>query len=339
MLAVVGIFCLQIAICFQSASADGLGRNFLFPSGIEPSEPYSDDIQYSNIQMPGVITHKNDTYLCTAYALNTEDTNFLVGFDPIAHMHGVHHVLLFGCDGPGSDELVWNCGEMTRHRGESEEEEARAPTCTEQPNILYAWAHDAPKLDLPEGVAFRVGGETKNKYLVLQVHYMHETKKEDFSGVRVASTPIPQPKTAATLLVVTGGEIAPKSTEAACVVDEQVAMHPFAFRVHTHRHGKSVGGWVVKENPTTGVDQWTLLGSRDPQLPQLFEDVKNKSIVAARCDIKNEENRKIQIGPTGEDEMCNFYLMYWVDGDDVLTNNVCFSPGSPQYHWSSQVDF
>lgn len=28
---------------------------------------------------------------------------------------------------------------------------AKAPVCKNQPNILYAWAHDAPKLDIPKG--------------------------------------------------------------------------------------------------------------------------------------------------------------------------------------------
>jgi len=274
-----------------------------------------------------------------------EDTNYLVGFNPIEDLDGVHHVLLFGCEAPGSEEQVWNCGEMSHsHGGNSQSEERRAPTCTSQPNILYAWAHNAPKLELPQGVGFRVGGNTKNNYLVLQVHYMHKANKEDFSGVKVASTIQPQPRTAATLLVVTGGEIQPKSTEqleAACVVDEPVVMHPFAFRTHTHRHGKMVDGWVVRDNIVNGQDnmEWTKLGQRDPQLPQLFEAVANKSIVisqgdiiAARCQIKNNENRKIQVGPTGEDEMCNFYLMYWVDGEDVLNNNICFSPGAPHYH-------
>ena len=54
---------------------------------------------------------------------------------------------------------------------------------------------------------------------------MHKTDKEDTSGVRVVSTPIPQPRTASTLLIVTGGTIKPKTTEdfeAACVIDGSV---------------------------------------------------------------------------------------------------------------------
>ena len=31
------------------------------------------------------------------------------------------------------------------------------------------------------------------------------------------------------------------------------------------------------------------------------------------------------VGPTGEDEMCNFYMMYWVDGKDTIEPNTCFT--------------
>jgi peptidylglycine monooxygenase len=37
--------------------------------------------------------------------------------------------------------------------------------------VIYAWARDAPELELPEGVGFRVGGKSPIQYLVLQVHY------------------------------------------------------------------------------------------------------------------------------------------------------------------------
>lgn len=40
--------------------------------------------------------------------------------------------------------------------------------------IIYAWARDAPKLELPDGVGFKVGKTSPIKYIILQVHYMHE---------------------------------------------------------------------------------------------------------------------------------------------------------------------
>lgn len=48
--------------------------------------------------------------------------------------------------------------------------------------IIYAWARDAPKLLLPEGVGFKVGGDSPIQYLVLQVHYVNtERFKGDLS--------------------------------------------------------------------------------------------------------------------------------------------------------------
>lgn len=41
---------------------------------------------------------------------------------------------------------------------------------------------------------------------------MHAMPTKDYSGVSIISTLVPQPLTAATLLLVTGGEIKPKST-------------------------------------------------------------------------------------------------------------------------------
>ena len=52
--------------------------------------------------------------------------------------------------------------------------------------IIYAWAMDAPALDLPDGVGFRVGAGTNIKYLVLQVHYAstdYISQDGDDSGV------------------------------------------------------------------------------------------------------------------------------------------------------------
>jgi hypothetical protein len=31
--------------------------------------------------------------------------------------------------------------------------------------------------------------------------------------------------------------------------------------------------------------------------------------------------------------MCNFYMMYWVDGDQLLHNGVCQSAGPPNYYF------
>ena len=50
------------------------------------------------------------------------------------------------------------------------------------------------------------------------------------------------PKSAGVLLLGTGGRIMPNSVEymeSACEIEEDIVIHPFAFRTHTHALGKS----------------------------------------------------------------------------------------------------
>ena len=85
-----------------------------------------------------------------------------VGFEPLANSHQIHHVIVYGCEMPGSEEEAWSvlnsldnlkllfsrdCGEMASSKGRY----SHSPVCAYQPDIIYAWAHDAPKLILPDG--------------------------------------------------------------------------------------------------------------------------------------------------------------------------------------------
>ena len=36
---------------------------------------------------------------------------------------------------------------------------------------------------------------------------------------------------------------------------------------------------------------------------------------------------------TSKDEMCNFYMMYYVDGERIAEENYCFTPGPPDWNW------
>ena len=35
---------------------------------------------------------------------------------------------------------------------------------------------------------------------------------------------------------------------------------------------------------------------------------------ATRCTMENEKDHAVWVGTTRDDEMCNFYLMYWMHG-------------------------
>merc|ERR1712110_1234181 len=48
----------------------------------------------------------------------------------------------------------------------------------------------------------------------------------------------------------------------------------------------------------------------------------------------NYQSHPVHIGSTGNDEMCNFYMMYWVEGDKLLEENTCNSAGPPNYYFA-----
>ena len=47
----------------------------------------------------------------------------------------------------------------------------------------------------------------------------------------------------------------------------------------------------------------------------------------------NYKDEAVWVGSTREDEMCNFYLMYWIDGQKKISQRSCSSLGPPIYSW------
>jgi len=310
-----------------------------------PSTVAADQVEVFDLLMPNVVPPKPETYFCTPIRIDSETDYYIVGFIPNATLNTAHHMLVYGCEEPGSDEEVWSCGEMSNY----DRSVQSAPVCRTGAQVIYAWAHHAPPLQLPKDVGFHVGGRSKIKYLVLQVHYASVDRYQDGvtrddSGVFLQYTTQPQPKAAGVLLMGTGGRIKANSVEhmdSACKLSEDKVIHPFAFRTHTHALGRVVSGYkVVRRNR---VDEWTLIGKRDPQLPQMFYPVANNltltrgDTVAARCTMVSNRDWTTRIGMTRADEMCNFYIMYWADARrGVLDQKYCFTNGPPEYHWFSE---
>ncbi len=58
-----------------------------------------------------------------------------------------------------------------------------------------------------------------------------------------------------------------------------------------------------------------------------------------RCTMDNYLDHTVYIGPTGDDEMCNFYLLYWVKGRKLPRKNLCWSVGPPRYSWAGKSAF
>ncbi|XP_066195435.1 peptidyl-glycine alpha-amidating monooxygenase isoform X2 [Sylvia atricapilla] len=277
-----------------------------------------------DIRMPAVTPKQSDTYLCMSVPLPVDDEAYVVDFKPHASMDTVHHMLLFGCNEPSSTENYWDCDEGT---------------CKDKSNILYAWARNAPPTRLPKGVGFRVGGETGSRYFVLQVHYgdisAFRDKHKDCSGVTLHLTHQKQPLIAGMYLMMSVNTVIPPGKK---VVDADIAchykrspMHLFAYRVHTHRLGKVVSGYRVRNG------QWTLIGRQSPQLPQAFYPVKYPvdigydDILAARCVFSGEgRTTETHIGGTANDEMCNFYIMYYMEAKHAVSYMTCTQNANPE---------
>lgn len=277
-----------------------------------------------DIHMPGVTPKQSDTYFCMSMRLPVDEEAFVIDFKPRASMDTVHHMLLFGCNMPSSTGSYWFCDEGT---------------CTDKANILYAWARNAPPTRLPKGVGFRVGGETGSKYFVLQVHYgdisAFRDNHKDCSGVSLHLTRLPQPLIAGMYLMMSVDTVIPPGEK---VVNSDISchykkypMHVFAYRVHTHHLGKVVSGYRVRNG------QWTPIGRQSPQLPQAFYpvehpvDVSFGDILAARCVFTGEGRTEFtHIGGTSSDEMCNLYIMYYMEAKHAVSFMTCTQNVAPE---------
>ncbi|XP_037386009.1 peptidyl-glycine alpha-amidating monooxygenase isoform X3 [Talpa occidentalis] len=275
-----------------------------------------------DIRMPGVTPKQSDTYFCMSMRLPVDEEAFVIDFKPRASMDTVHHMLLFGCNMPSSTGSYWFCDEGT---------------CADKANILYAWARNAPPTRLPKGVGFRVGGETGSKYFVLQVHYgdisAFRDNHKDCSGVSLHLTRVPQPLIAGMYLMMSVDTVIPAGEKVNSDISchyKKYPMHVFAYRVHTHHLGKVVSGYRVRNG------QWSLIGRQSPQLPQAFYpvehpvDVSFGDILAARCVFTGEgRTEATRIGGTSSDEMCNLYIMYYMEAKHAVSFMICTQNVAP----------
>lgn len=101
-------------------------------------------------------------------------------------MKNAHHILIYGCGMPSSTEMVYNCGEMSKGADDSTQDSGHCAR-GRYSQILFAWAHHADGLKLPEGVGFKIGKGTQIEYMVLQVHYA-QAGSGDHSGIKIKYT-------------------------------------------------------------------------------------------------------------------------------------------------------
>ncbi|XP_042365870.1 peptidyl-glycine alpha-amidating monooxygenase isoform X1 [Plectropomus leopardus] len=279
-----------------------------------------------DIRMPAVVPAGSDSYLCTSFPVPTSRDAYIVDFIPHASMDTVHHMLLFGCHTPVSTSSYWDCGSVQG-------------TCEDEASIMYAWARNAPPTKLPKDVGFKVGRKSRMTHFVLQIHYgdvsAFRDHHRDCSGLTLTLTTKPQPFIAGIYLLMSVDTVilpGKRVTNADIACDyTSYPIYPFAFRTHTHHLGKVVSGYRIRDG------KWSLIGRQSPQLPQAFYpvnqelNVKYGDTIAARCVFSGEgRTSKTYIGGTSDDEMCNFYIMYYMDSKHAIPYMNCMEPGSKE---------
>uniref|UniRef100_A0A8C9XVF5 Peptidylglycine alpha-amidating monooxygenase n=1 Tax=Sander lucioperca TaxID=283035 RepID=A0A8C9XVF5_SANLU len=212
-------------------------------------------------------------------------------------------------------------------------------TCADEASIMYAWARNAPPTKLPKDVGFKVGRNSGMSHFVLQIHYgdisAFRDHHRDCSGLTLRMTSKPQPFIAGIYLLMSVDTVilpGKKVTNADIACDyTSYPIYPFAFRTHTHHLGKVVSGYRIRDG------KWSLIGRQSPQLPQAFYpankevNVKYGDTIAARCLFTGEgRTSKTYIGGTSDDEMCNFYIMYYMDSKHAIPYMNCMESGSKE---------
>uniref|UniRef100_A0A914PHJ3 peptidylglycine monooxygenase n=1 Tax=Panagrolaimus davidi TaxID=227884 RepID=A0A914PHJ3_9BILA len=235
---------------------------------------------------------------------------YIIKFETFASGDRVHHMSLFGCTLPAYNISFW--------KGHA--------TCSGLSHILYAWARNAPSFQLPKDIAFSIGNEGDQiHYLVLQIHYAHafEGNVKDFSGIKLHLSKN-RPKYIAQVYDLDSNEKIPPGLNAAyinmsCYYHGKSTLHPIAFLSHTHGMGRLMSAFVKHSSN----NQWEMIGKRNPQWPQLFQkiekplEIKNGDFIAAMCRFDSSNKTKfISMGHKADDEMCNFYIMFYRLADE-----------------------
>jgi peptidylglycine monooxygenase len=146
--------------------------------------------------------------------------------------------------------------------------------------------------------------------------------------------------------------------DSACQVELSFDMNPIGFRTHTHDLGVLSTGYHIRGN------EWNLIGQLSPQKPQVrifffcrfcqerktnlsfglfqktFYEITNRNltirsndILAARCTMNSLSRTSLtRIGPRNQDEMCNFYIMFYTSYMGRLDNIYCFRDAQ-KFHW------
>ncbi|XP_071746304.1 peptidyl-glycine alpha-amidating monooxygenase B isoform X2 [Lepeophtheirus salmonis] len=270
------------------------------------------------IRMPGAKPKGTDSYLCSGFKVektfainNKSDSVYVTKFEGLAVASKAHHVLLYACSEPPKEE-IWDC----RHHS----------ICHDYTTIMFAWAKNAEPLSMPPEVSFKLDPK-EHKFLVLQVHYAHELPELDNTGIHFRFQREETKYSGGIYLLARSFLKIPPGTpvvhgEMNCKVKSNIPLHPFAFRTHAHSLGVVITGYKYSPEKNTFIE----IARGNPQWPQTFYPIVNNvslnsnDYLVARCTYNSTLKKKaVYIGAESDDEMCNLYLMYYMESKSADT--------------------
>ncbi|XP_055899419.1 probable peptidyl-glycine alpha-amidating monooxygenase pamn-1 isoform X3 [Biomphalaria glabrata] len=146
------------------------------------------------------------------------------------------------------------------------------------PVILFAQAKNAPPTILPK-----------------------DAEDEDHSGLKIYVTHKKQPYVAGVFFLASASFTIPQGhssfpVDVGCRFSKEKSIFPFAYKPHAHGLGRDITGYQYNGS-------YHEIDKGHPQWPQL-----------GRCTYDSTSmDCPVNVGSTGNDEMCNFYIVFYTD--------------------------
>ncbi|KAI3387001.1 hypothetical protein SNEBB_004807 [Seison nebaliae] len=271
------------------------------------------------MRMPQIDVNEKDEYVCLKQKLPNFQF-YITDFKSIIETKAIHHILLYGCEKIDIDQTAWKCHYDKVCHGR---------------HVIFGWSQKTKEFHLPDNVGFKVGNNTRIKYLLVNIHYKNMVKK-DSSGIQLTVSMEKRRYLAGMyLLYASIIRIPPRAhnipVDMSCKYEGN-DMTIFSGRVHTHQLGVRVTAYRYRSK------EWRKLVDADPQQPQTFlplfngnsstnsfrdGDTKNEArlkrndYLMGRCEYTSDRDTFTDAGPNHKDEMCNVYLLYYIDSEKV----------------------
>jgi len=240
-----------------------------------------------------------------------------------------HHISLVGCETLEKNLLI-------QEDGNSWDCHKQAACGPGESRRIYTWALDAEGVTHEKGVGYKVSGNTKLNYLVINSHYNDKVRvnfvdNNTAYNLKMTFEKLPYQVGVYTLGV--DGSIPPGiekyHMDSACQVNFKYDIVPIFYRTHAHNIIPVISGYFVKKDE----DIMKELGRMSPNQPQQFYQVSKRDqiiqkgdILAARCTADSSNLTGVTLtGHKHADEMCVFYLMFYTDNiDENLDDFYCY---------------